>query len=171
MRVNSAQIFFVLWIFGPQYSMCNLDNSFVTVRVNINLSSIDLSLHGFGRWSKDSSVTVLCKARCTLWPCTSVFEEIWSSFFFICFHPCPDLGWGVGKLIALLRLKLVFLILIFVFVSWGGGGGVPYKMPKWEIGKTLQGIIARSRGAFFVWRAHILSWPKIMCSQVCMLIF
>ena len=28
-----------------------------------------------------------------------------------------------------------------------------------------------NRGAFFVWRAPILSWPRIMCSQVCMLTF
>ena len=27
-------------------------------------------------------------------------------------------------------------------------------------------IIFHCRGAFFAWRAHILSWPRIMCSQV-----
>ena len=30
-------------------------------------------------------------------------------------------------------------------------------------------LLAASRGAFFAWRAHILSWPRIMCSQVRML--
>ena len=29
----------------------------------------------------------------------------------------------------------------------------------------------RGKGAFFVWRAPILSWPRIMCSQVRMLKF
>ena len=32
-------------------------------------------------------------------------------------------------------------------------------------------IFAKGRGAFFVWRAPILSWPRIMCSQVRMLKF
>ena len=31
--------------------------------------------------------------------------------------------------------------------------------------------LLRSRGAFFSWRAPILSWPRIMCSQVRMLKF
>ena len=32
-------------------------------------------------------------------------------------------------------------------------------------------ICWKGRAAFFAWRAHILSWPRIMCSQVHMLKF
>ena len=35
---------------------------------------------------------LLCKARCTLWPCTSVFEEIWPSFFSDLFSPLSRFG-------------------------------------------------------------------------------
>ena len=31
--------------------------------------------------------------------------------------------------------------------------------------------VSCTRGAFFAWRAPILSWPRIMCSQVCILKF
>ena len=31
--------------------------------------------------------------------------------------------------------------------------------------------IVSPRGTYFVWRAHILSWPRITCSQMRMLIF
>ena len=32
-------------------------------------------------------------------------------------------------------------------------------------------LLDTNRGAFFAWRAPILSWPRITCSQVCMLKF
>ena len=60
--MNSAQIFFVLWIFGPQYSMCNLDNSFVTVSVIINISSIDL-YHCLDSVDDQKTLRSLCCAR------------------------------------------------------------------------------------------------------------
>ena len=37
--------------------------------------------------------------------------------------------------------------------------------------KAQEKIEAKDRGAFFAWRAPILSWPRIVCSQVRMLIF
>ena len=45
---------------------------------------------------------------------------------------------------------------------------------QWYVNHTMtmkEKMIARTRGAFFAWRAHILSWPRIMCSQVRMLKF
>ena len=37
--------------------------------------------------------------------------------------------------------------------------------------RSAQSGICLTRGAFFAWRALILSWPRIMCSQVRMLTF
>ena len=47
----------------------------------------------------------------------------------------------------------------------------PFNVDLFHILPTMRISQSTSRGAFFAWRAPLLSWPRIMCSQVRMLKF
>ena len=81
------------------------------------------------------------------WGCYKL-SEIITTFFFKLNNSFPFLKFPISGL-------LIFKL----YTSWAAPYFVVCESVRlWGIGNT--------RGAFFAWRAHILSWPRIMCSQV-----